>query len=196
MTAVVGHKKGINLSVGLVHWPVLDKPGNVVATNITNFDIHDIARVSRSYGVSRYFIIHRQREQLMFVSRILDHWRVGYGTRWNPNRNKALDTVRLVETLEDAIKTFEEKPILIATAARELEGSFRVSFRKLREQMHENPEKPYLLLFGTGFGLTEELLKSCDSLLEPIEGAAEDNFRHLPVRSAVGICLDRLLATW
>ncbi|MCB0386403.1 MAG: RNA methyltransferase, partial [Bdellovibrionales bacterium] len=29
-----------------------------------------------------------------------------------------------------------------------------------------------------------------------IWGAAEDNFRHLPVRSAVSICLDRLLATW
>lgn len=194
--AGVGHKKGINVSVGLVHWPVLDKPGDVIATNITNFDIHDIARTSRSYGVSQYFIIHRSREQLMYVGRILDHWRVGYGTRWNPNRNKAMDIVRPEETIESALKTFDEKPIVVATAAREFEGVPRVSFRELHEQMHESPGRPYLLLFGTGFGLTEEVLGNCDLLLEPIWGASEDNFRHLPVRSAVSICLDRLLATW
>lgn len=191
-----GHKLGINISVGLVHWPVLDKPGNIVATNVTNFDIHDIARVSRSYGVSQYFIIHRQREQLMFVSRILDHWKVGYGSRWNPNRGTALNVVVLKETIEDVLKSFAEKPVVIATAAREFPGVPRVTFRELREKMHREPKRPYLMLFGTGFGMTEEVLQGCDLLLEPIWGAAEDNFRHLPVRSAVSICLDRLLATW
>lgn len=192
----MGHKLGINISVGLVHWPVLDKPGNVVATNVTNFDIHDIARTCRSYGVNKYFIIHRQREQLMYVSRILDHWKVGYGSRWNPNRGTALNIVNLQETLQDALKTFDEKPLLIATAAREFPGVERVTFQGLKNRMQEEPKRPYFMIFGTGFGLTQEVLQSCDLLLEPIWGAAEDNFRHLPVRSAVSICLDRLLATW
>lgn len=65
------------LALGLVHWPCLNQHGEVVCTNVTNFDIHDIARSSRVYGVSHYFIINRAQEQLMFVSRVLDHWRVG-----------------------------------------------------------------------------------------------------------------------
>nr|HPI41871.1 RNA methyltransferase [Pseudobdellovibrionaceae bacterium] len=37
-------------------------------------------------------------------------------------------------------------------------------------------------------------LKSCDGVLEGIQGASVDNYRHLSVRSAVSICLDRLLS--
>ena len=67
------------LSVALIHYPVFDRAGKQVATNITHFDIHDIARVCRVYGVDRYYIVHPSVEQLMFVSRVLDHWRVGAG---------------------------------------------------------------------------------------------------------------------
>ena len=45
-------------------------------------------------------------------------------------------------------------------------------------------EAPYLILFGTGWGLTSEIL-------EPIRGKTKYN--HLCVRSAVSIILDRLL---
>ena len=50
--------------------------------------------------------------------------------------------------------------------------------------------RPELLIFGTGWGLTREILDRCDDLLEPVRGTGEYN--HLSVRSAASIILDRL----
>jgi hypothetical protein len=188
-------------AVGLVHHPVKDRAGTVVATNVTNFDIHDIARASKAYGVDQYFIIHPQHEQLMFVSRILDHWRVGEGSRYNPMRKTALDLITTAVSVEAAARTFSQQlgglPVeVVATTAREIPGVTRWKFRDLRESLR-NPEEPAkLLIFGTGFGMTEELLRSCQGILEPIQGAPPADYRHLSVRSAVTICLDRLLGSW
>ena len=46
------------------------------------------------------------------------------------------------------------------------------------------------MLFGTGWGLTQEVKDSSDYVLAPIEGKG---YNHLSVRSAVAIILDRLL---
>jgi hypothetical protein len=51
--------------------------------------------------------------------------------------------------------------------------------------------QPYLLLFGTGWGLTEAIVSQADYILSPIKGLGDYN--HLSVRSAVAIILDRLL---
>src|ERR1700722_19708101 len=103
------------LHVALIHWPVFDRAKNIVCTNVTNFDIHDIARASRTYGVERYFIVNRMKEQLSFVARVLDHWRVGPGSEFNPKRKTALGMVELAENLDDALKLFPEKPIVVCT---------------------------------------------------------------------------------
>lgn len=188
------------LAVALVHWPVLDRAGNVVCTNVTNFDIHDIARVSRSYGVDRYYIVSKTREQLMFVSRVLDHWRIGTGSQYNPMRKTALGMIQLKETLEEALADWNKeqgKPgQVVATTARLIPGLERLTFKNLRTQLHSKPDEPVLLVFGTGFGLHEDVFQLCQATLEPIMCAAPDQYRHLSVRSAVSICLDRLLGTW
>ena len=49
-----------------------------------------------------------------------------------------------------------------------------------------------LLLFGTGWGLTQGVTDKADFLLEPIFGIASDGYNHLSVRSAVAIYCDRL----
>jgi hypothetical protein len=176
------------LAVGLVHHPVKDRTGTVVATNITNFDIHDIARAGRAYGVDK---------DLMFVSRILDHWRVGQGSKYNPMRKTALDQVRTATTVLDAIQQWgKPNTKVVGTSAREF-AIPRVPFRELREKLHgKDSDEHYLLLFGTGFGMTTELIETFDYLLEPIKGALPADYRHLSVRSAVTICLDRLLGSW
>jgi hypothetical protein len=54
-----------NLYIGLVHYPIMNKHKEVITTAITNYDIHDIARASITYDVSKYFVIHNipaQRE--------------------------------------------------------------------------------------------------------------------------------------
>jgi hypothetical protein len=179
--------------VALIHWPVYDSQGRVVCTNVTNFDIHDIARAGRTYGVEKYFIVNRMKEQLSFVARVLEHWRLGAGAQYNPTRKTALATVELGESLDDVLKTFTIKPLIVTTSAREL-GIPRVSFGDLRKRIWEPKGAPVLLVFGTGFGLHESVLERADLLLEPLRGASRDNWRHLSVRSAVSIILDRLLS--
>lgn len=178
--------------VALIHWPVFDRARNIVVTNVTNFDVHDIARAARTYGVERYYIVNRLKEQLSFVSRILEHWRMGIGSEYNPSRKTALSMVDTAETLEDVLKKFEVRPLVVTTSAREL-GKPRISFKDLREKIWNGDGRPVLLVFGTGFGLAEDVLNQADILLEPIKGASRDDFRHLSVRSAVSIILDRLL---
>jgi hypothetical protein len=183
-------------AVGLVHYPIVDRAGNIVATNITNFDIHDIARACRVYGVDKYFIIHPMKDQLMFVDRILDHWRVGQGSTFNPKRKTALVDVYTAPTLENALMQWGQEDVLtIATHARPMEGVKPYTFSSLREEMWDKKRSVFMIL-GTGFGLTEDYMRNCGGLLESIRGAPPLDYRHLSVRSAASICLDRLLGPW
>jgi hypothetical protein len=188
----------VRVAVGLVHYPIRDRMGKVVATNVTNLDVHDIARACRVYGIERYYIIHPMQDQRIFVERMLEHWRVGDGVRYNPMRRTSLTMVHTAESIEDAIRDWGAgQPALVSTHARSLEGVSAIGFQDLRKKLQsEDDEKSMFLLFGTGFGLTEEVMKQCDFLLEPIRGASKDDYRHLSVRSAVSICLDRLFGAW
>lgn len=187
---------GTRLAIGLLHYPILDKEKKVVSTNVTNFDIHDIARAARMYGVEKYYIIHPMREQLMFVERVLDHWRTGQGSKFNPSRKTALTRLHTAESFEAAFADWGvPEAMTVATHARPIPGVETLSFRGLREQMHDK-KRPCFLLFGTGYGMTEDFMKGCSAILEPIKGAPPDDFRHLSVRSAVSICLDRLMGSW
>jgi hypothetical protein len=48
-----------------------------------------------------------------------------------------------------------------------------------------------LLIFGTGWGIAEEIVNRADHRLEPIKGV--ENYNHLAVRSAAAIILDRIM---
>ena len=184
------------LAIGLIHHPILDREKKIVATNITNFDIHDIARAATVFGVEKYYIIHPMKEQLMFVERVLDHWRVGQGAKFNPYRRTALNPVKTAESFEKAFQDWGvPEALTIATHARPVPGTESYTFERLREVMHVQ-KKPCFLLFGTGFGMTQELMSSCSGVLESIRGAPPADYRHLSVRSAVSICLDRLMGPW
>lgn len=178
--------------IALVHHPVLNKTGDIVATAVTNLDIHDNARSARTYGVASYHIVTPLDAQVELVSRILAHWRDGFGARRVPTRVAAMDLVRVSRTLEEVIEAIAEgagrRPVLVATAARRLPGS--VTYAQLRERMQREPG-PYLIAFGTGYGLPETTVGAADVLLEPI-GVPED-WNHLSVRAATAITLDRLL---
>jgi hypothetical protein len=78
---------------------------------------------------------------------------------------------------------------VIATSAREVEGSQAVTFSELRRSGAAD-DRPVLLLFGTGWGLANRAFALVDHRLPPIRGRSE--FNHLSVRSAVAIVLDRL----
>ena len=189
-------KRKVPLAVALMHYPTIDRQKNLVATNITNFDIHDIARVCRVYGIDRYYLVHPAADQLMFVERVLDHWRVGEGSKFNPMRRTALEQVFTAKNLEQATTHWGYPDArIVATAARSMEAQKNFTFKDLKNEFETGTE-PYVLVFGTGFGLTQDFIGSCYGILEPISGASADNYRHLSVRSAVSICLDRLLGSW
>ena len=180
------------LSIALIHYPVFDKNQDVVATAVTNLDIHDIARSARSYGVSRYYIVTPVVEQQKLVEKIRTHWLEGWGATYNPKRKMALELLQTENSLDAALADIEtrtgRKAKIIVTGAAGRANS--VSFPGMKELIGNDPEQHYLLLLGTGWGLTEEVFRRGDYVLEPISGGGDYN--HLSVRSAAAIMLDRL----
>lgn len=182
------------VALGLLHYPIMDREKRIVATNITNFDIHDIARACTVYGITSYYLIHPMQEQLAFVDRILDHWRVGVGAKYNPSRRRALANVKTAPSLEAALKDWGPT-LTIATHARPVPGVKSYTCADLKEYLQE-PENSAFLVFGTGYGMTDEYMQGMNGVLESIRGAPPKDFRHLSVRSAVSIYLDRIMGPW
>ena len=179
-------------AVALVHHPCLDKQGKVYTTSLTNLDVHDIARSSRTFGVAAYYIVTPIRAQQELARTIASFWEEGRGKARNPDRTEALRTVRVVSSIEDAIEAEARElgtaPLIVVTSARDVEES--VSYGEGRARMAAAPGS--LILFGTGHGLAPAVLERADIVLEPIHGS--DGYNHLSVRSAAAIILDRLLS--
>ncbi len=180
-----------DLYVALLHHPVLDKQGDVVTTAVTNMDVHDIARLSRTFGVRAFYVCTPVATLRRLVARIIAHWETGPGAAYNETRRDALALVRQAEDLDGAVADVErdagEVPAVVATTARDAPG--RLGFAALRERL-ARPGRPQLLVLGTGWGLTDEVLARADDVLEPIRGTGD--YAHLSVRSAAAIILDRL----
>lgn len=180
-----------DLYVGLVHYPIYNKRMKVIASAVTNFDIHDISRTCRTYDVKNYFLIHPLEAQKQIITKILGYWQEGYGHTYNPDRADALARVRWQPDIESAAKAIEEqsglRPYVVTTDARVYPNTVSYSF--MRRQLQEG-ERPVFLLLGTGFGMEAETMAKFDYILEPVYGACDYN--HLCVRSAAAIILDRL----
>ncbi len=180
-----------NLAIALVHYPVYNKHHEVITSALTNLDQHDIARSSKTFGLDRFYIVTPSEEQQKLAERISGHWQHGWGAGYNPDRRQALDIVRVTPSVASAVADFQggfSKQVKIATTgAAHRPGSIAlVTFRELLQE----PDQPYLLLLGTGWGLTEECFITADLILEPIAG--HGIYNHLSVRSAAAIMLDRL----
>lgn len=181
-----------NLHLILMHDQMVDKQGQLVTTSLTLIDVHDIARSACTFGVKSVFIAH-PAASLRQLTRVLQkHWDHGFGASYNPNRKEALQIVDVVVDLEEALLkveiNFGRLPKLIATSAKA--GADRISFVNLRQQLVKGDEH-FMLMLGTGWGMSEMLLKRADLFLEPIRGVG--SYNHLSVRSACAIMLDRLV---
>lgn len=177
------------ISLALVHYPIVDKHGTLQSSSITTFDIHDLSRTGKTYGINRLYLVHPSPLQRGVAERILGYWNVGGGKTYNPCRSEALENTETLATLEQAIEHMTNiagrKPLLVATSAKP--GIDRITFNQCRELIKE----PVLMILGTGWGLAPEVFDICDYTLEPIVGPTE--FNHLSVRAAGAIILDRLL---
>jgi len=181
----------MRLYMGLVHYPVYNKRSERIASAITSFDLHDLSRLARTYGVKRLFAIVPLEDQQNLAERIIKHWTEGYGASYNAFRKEALELISIFHSLEECISMISEsegsKPILIATDAsrRIVRG---LSYVEAKQMVDSG--QPVFVLFGTAWGLDEEILERADYLLDPIE--SDTGYNHLSVRSAAAIIVDRL----
>jgi tRNA (guanine37-N1)-methyltransferase len=178
--------------LGLVHYPVKDRESNIVTTAVTNLDVHDLARSSRSYGLAGYYVITPIEAQRELVDKILEHWVEGSGKRRVPERGVALSLCTPTDSIDTAIAAIEarhgQRPVLAVTAAKLPSELSPRTPAALRAEMRAS-ERPWLILFGTGHGLAAEVLARADVALPPIRPGV---YNHLSVRAAGAIMLDRL----
>jgi hypothetical protein len=182
-----------NLYIALLHFPMRNRRGEIVATAMTSMDVHDIARSARTYGVSRYFVVTPLPSQQRIGWRIRGFWTEGERIMEESRRGDALEIVQISEDLEETTSWIREaerqEPLVVATSARK-HVKHPVSYAKLRKEIAEG-KRPVLILFGTGWGMVDEVIQTCDLLLPPIMPASD--FNHLSVRAAAAITLDRLV---
>ncbi|WP_147820066.1 tRNA (guanosine(37)-N1)-methyltransferase TrmD [Salidesulfovibrio onnuriiensis] len=186
---------GRNLYLALVHYPVLNKFGEKVAVSLTNLDIHDISRVSRSYNAGGFYAVTPIEDQKALAESLLSHWLTGAGSKANPDRAEALSAVKVVDDIQSAVLDIQSRtgqsPLLAATSAkldRRKNAPAPLTYEWVRKELEK---QPVLLIFGTGHGLADEVLDRAAGIIRPIRYL--DEYNHLSVRSAVTITVDRLL---
>lgn len=188
-----GDSPDFRVYIALVHYPAYNSRLEVVSTAFKSIDAHDISRDATTYGVKKFYLINPVEEQRRLAGRLVDHWIEGEGRNFNETKSKAFGIISIMSTIEEAVGQIEKiegkKPKIVVTDARFSDDM--TGYRALREKIFENTE-PFLILFGTGWGLTLETIKAADYVLKPISGYSE--FNHLSVRSAAAIVLDRLLS--
>jgi len=180
------------LFLALLHYPVLNRMGDLIASAITNLDLHDLARLCCTYGVPACYIVTPLKDQQALANRLTAHWIDGRGGEILPERRQALKLLKVVENLalatEDIVQKTGKIPVLWATTAKNETGA--LPHRDARDLL-EREDRPFLLLLGTGWGLAPEIFGVVDAVLAPIAGV--NGYNHLPVRSAASILMDRLL---
>ena len=180
-----------NLYVALIHYPVINKNGEIIASALTNLDLHDISRVAKTYGVGAFYVVTPLQDQKELAERIISHWVTGAGAGYNPSRREALELIFLKDSLAEVKEHLSGlgngSPKIIVTCARN--NYQRIGYGQFREMLKSG--EPFLLVFGTAWGLSENFIKDADFILEPVRGVSDYN--HLSVRSAAAIILDRLM---
>ncbi len=191
---------GRNLYIGLVHHPVIIEGKNSGTSSLTNLDIHDIARVCRTYGLGGYYIIQPLQDQQEVLHGILQHWLHGAAHKSHSDRAEALRQVHVAASIEEARTLITKKcgvsPSLWGSSAEWHEqkngsepcGGAILPFGAARQEL---VQRPAFLLLGTGHGLAPQILQSCDGFLPPLRFLSDYN--HLSVRAAAAILVDRIL---
>lgn len=176
------------MALALVHYPVLDRRGDVVTSAVTNLDLHDLARLATTYNLSRYYLVTPAPEQHVLVARIVEHWRQGAGASYNPDRCRALDCLKPVASFDEALADWRNlagaESLAVLTGASHQDG---MDFPQASDLAGTHP---LLLVFGTGHGLAPAMYAPDRLRLNPVRSG---QYNHLSVRTAAAIVLDRLI---
>ena len=180
------------LTIALVHHPVLDRQNDVVTTAITNMDLHDMSRSALTYGVTELHVVHPIAAQRELAERIRSHWVDGSGKNRIPDRATALETLRITDSLQAVYARYGGRAeVEVWTTAASARHGATTTYADARARL-EASDKVVVLLFGTGWGLAHAVIADADVRIEPIVGAPGSSYNHLSVRAACAITLDRL----
>lgn len=168
-----------------------------MTTAVTNMDVHDISRSARTYGMKGYFLVTPIEDQHELIGRILNHWRTDRSKAYHPDRVEAVSLVRMAKTFDEVKAAIQaehgELPEVVLTDARPIPNS--ISYADYRRELSspERSKKPVLIVFGTGWGVSDAFYPEVHRILAPVYGpGGAEGYNHLSVRSAVAIILDRL----
>jgi len=172
-----------SFAVALVHAPVLNKHGEPSSTSISSIDVHDFARTCAFYDVSPVYIVHPAEGMQYFVHALTDHWLQGKRGELNQGRREVMRQIRVVSDLCDVLDDADYQ--LWYTSAHPPEGELVMQPQDLVTKAGK-----HLLVFGTGHGLDVQKMPDKNGWLCSINGVGK--VRHLSVRAALAIYLDRL----
>ena len=143
-----------------------------------------------TFGVEVCYIVTPLVRQKQIMEKLVHHWQHGYGAHYNPDRGLALGTIKISESIAEMLEELGTggKPLVVGTSSIERPEK-KIGIAELKRLMRKDIQ-PMTLLFGTGWGLTDETVSICDRMLEPVQGVK--GFNHLPLRVALGIILDRI----
>lgn len=192
LAALPRERPGRNLSFCLLHYPVLLEGRKCGASSLTNLDVHDIARISRSYGMGPFYVVTPLEDQLRLLEAILRHWDAAGPLR--RDRSRALSLVCGVPSLAEAVALAAGRagtaPRLVATSAAWPEKKRAAPPLTPAQVRAWCREGPVLLCLGTARGLAPEVTALCDGRMRPLRFLGDN---HLSVRSAAAILADRIL---
>ncbi len=101
--------------------------------------------------------------------------------------------ISVVPTLEKSMEEIKDRqgelPALMVTDAGK-NNRERTTY-EMAQEIVASP-RVIMLLFGTAWGMAQELMRKADYVLAPIVGVSQYN--HLSVRAAAAITLDRLFS--
>ncbi len=180
-----------NLYLALVHHPVKNRNQEIIGSALTPIDLHDISRAVMTFGAGGFFVSTPFEDQQKMALQIMAHWTTGVGGKINPDRKAALEKIRIASSFENVLEqvaALTRLPVTrIATSAARHDTRC-LSAAGLKARLKE--DAAHVIALGTAWGLADELIDTCDFILEPIAGAQAYN--HLSVRSAASIYLDRI----
>jgi hypothetical protein len=170
------------VAVALVHYPIINRNGEQSTTAITSIDIHDFVRTCAMFDVGPVYMVHPAEGMHALVKDVAGYWLEGAGEARNPDRTESIKSLKLAKSIEEVLADGDYTSWYTSATPPE-EGEVDVA--KLPEI-----EGNHLIVFGTGWGLDHSAMPRPNGWLSPIEGIGM--VRHLSVRAALAIYLDRL----
>jgi hypothetical protein len=171
-----------SFAAALVHYPILNRKGERSTTAITSIDIHDFVRTCAMYDVGPVYMVHPAEGMHALIRDVAGYWLQGAGGERNPERSVSIRSLKLAKSIEEVLEGEDYR--LWYTSATPPEGE-HMDIVRLPEI-----EGKHLLVFGTGSGLDHASMPKPNGWLSPLEGIGM--VRHLSVRAALAIYLDRL----